>query len=52
MNKKIVAWAVMLLLVFGAATHPATAGQWLHKGYSDIFLLARNLHSFATSAKG
>ena len=52
MNRKLVAWAVVLVLAFGAFTHPATAGKWAHEGWSGIHSLVTNVSSFAHSAKG
>lgn len=52
MNRKIVAWAVVLVLAFGAFTHPATAGRWAHEGWGAIGSARTNLSHFVDSAKG
>lgn len=52
MSRKVVAWAVVLLLAFLAFTHPATAGQLVHEGLSAVRSAVGNGAQLAKSAKG
>jgi hypothetical protein len=52
MNKKLVIFVVVVLLAFGAATHPAAAGQLVHDGFIHLRSVPGNVKRFVTSVKG